>query len=465
MIIFYNEDIVTYTDWLTSDYTVDADCTIRVVLANVSNTAIETTESDNVGYYKKVFSNSNSNDFNIKITSLGKITNTITDAGEDYTLCAIKNKIVHGRPSVPIGYLYHASHLDSSNKKLYYSPNNLDNPTHICDLSFNPNGKLVAVSPTHGDIIFLTSEIRDMPYIYSPSTSTETKISTLSRNPCGWLQNCGCDFGIDSEGNEFFIFGEYTGMGPTDAYTTVNIWKVTYPYTEASNWNIVKTMERTSAYTASEEGKVWHIHTIQRDPYTNIWYCTTGDQDLSCTWWYSTDNGDTWTKFHDGTVWASQVGRVLNFAFTKDYIYWGNDYGTNHSLNRLTRGSDNIMDISSYVKLAELNKNQSTYATCYLENPHGILTLDRVDTAFASKTNKLYIQFYSLETNELYNLKQLTRLSTKSSYFGLRCKCFTLTQSIYENRIAMGFDSKAPNWIDMQGNENEGLTTIFIEIN
>ncbi len=396
------------------------------------------------------------------VSSVGMIDNTICHSGKsNYTLCSVKNCFVKDKPAIPVGYLYHAS--DMENTKLYYSANQLDRPEEFAKLSFSLNDYVVAVSPTYGDIICVKNVHRHQPVVFSPKTSQETLITGLKENPIGWLQNCGCDFGIDEDGNEFFVFGEYTGAD-SKTVTHINIWKVTYPYSEAGNWEIVHQIERTSVYRASEEGRIWHVHTCQRDPYHNIWYATTGDEDLSCIWWYSTDNGMSWTKFHDGTLWDSQVARVLNFVFTEEYIYWANDYGTNHCLSKLSRDENHIIDISTYEKLAELNKLQSTYATCYMEYPKGLLMCDRVDLAFSDKTDTLSIQFYDFETKKVYGLKRFKRQPWHDKFFGLRCKCYTLRQSPYEKRMAMGFDSSAPNWLDIAGNEDEDLSTLVFEI-
>lgn len=456
---FIGDVLESYTGYITT-YTMPQSNNVRIILKNNTTTPVDTTIRKNIHITKyEVYRK-----FDVKIEGIGLISNTYNNTDlEEYSLCAIKNRIVPSKPNMPIGYVYHSA--SETNKGIYYSANKLDTPTKIKDLTFNPNGKTIAISPKHGDIIFLPIELQGNPIVLS--NSTENTINITTQKPIGWLNNCGCDFGIDSEGNEFFIFGEYTGVG-SSTYTTINIWKVTYPYTEASNWNIVKSFERTSDYTASEEGKVWHIHTIQRDPYTNIWYCTTGDEDLSCTWWYSTDEGTTWIKLHDGTVWDSQVARVLNFVFTKDYIYWANDWGTNHSLNKIKRNSDtNVIDISTYEKLAELNKSQSTYATCYLNYPNGILMLDRTEKKLTNsiKPSILQLQFYSFDDEKLYNLKTLSIINSQNNVsFGFRAKCATLYQGIYDSRIAVGFDKKYPFNVELEGNENMNRTSLLLTV-
>ena len=168
----------------------------------------------------------------------------------------------------------------------------------------------------------------------------------------------------------------------------------------------------------------------------------------------------------DHTHWESQIARVLNFSFTEDYVYWGNDYGTNHSLNRVARNEETgVIDPSTRVKLAELNKLQSTYATILTHSPAGILLLDRVDPEFSHRTDELEIQFWSFDHERLHILSKLKRLSNKQDEtFGFRCKAYTLNQGIYDTRLAVGFGNAYPNLLDIEGNNDEGRKTMFLEI-
>lgn len=414
-----------------------------------------------------------SNKYKLKISSLGRIDDDIDSVEEDgseYDLCAFRYKFI-GSDYIPviIGWLYQKSPKNENGCELWYSANQLDKPkllTTMTGIKPNDSFRSFVISPMHGDIITCKMDNRNKPVVYDKSNDTSVTIEGLETNPIGWLGSSGCDFGVDSLGNEFFMFGEYTGNGSSvSGYESVNIWKVTYPYSTASNWNIVKTVTRASSWTAKETGKVWHFHTVMRDPYTNIWYATTGDEDAATIWWYSDDDGDTWVQLLEGTSWLSQTARLLNYAFDKDYIWWANDYGTNHSINRVSRTQSGLIDINSHEVVIDLDGDQSTYATIFLSNPHGLLMIDRVDTAFGEHTNELTMQFYSIDDGNLYNLKSFKRMeNSPNNYFGFRCKCYTLRQSPYDPRIGVGFDVGSLNYVEMNGNENNSLWTIFFEV-
>lgn len=413
---------------------------------------------------------SNAPQFKLRLSSMGRISDDIDSTfadGSEFDLCAFRSRLVSGSNPITIGWLYQRSPVNQNGCELWYSPNQLDKPkllTTMTGIKPNDSFRSFVVSPTHGDVITLKMDNRNAPVVYDASSDTTTTISGLQMNPIGWLGSSGCDFGLDGQGNEFFMFGEYTGMGHS-TYENVHVWKVTYPYSEPSNWNVVLTLARSPSYMGSDDTKVWHVHTVQYDPYGNVWYATTGDSDAETKWWYSTDYGATWTKLLTGTEWTSQVARVLNFAFTKDYIWWANDYGTNHSVNRVARAKSGVADKSTHEIVAELNKSQSTYATALLTYPRGILMLDRVDTAFASSTNKLTVQFYSFDDGKVHDLRTFTRMTNSpNNFFGFRCKVYTIRQSPYDTRIGVGWDNGAPNWIDMEGNSGNALWTVFLDI-
>lgn len=408
-----------------------------------------------------------SKQYKLRLSSMGRISEDIDSefaSGSDFDLCAFRSRLVSGSNPITIGWLYQRSPVNQNGCELWYSPNQLDKPKLLGTMTgIKPNDSFrsFVVSPTHGDIITLRMETQNAPVVYDASANTTTTINGLQSNPVGWLGSSGSDFGVDAQGNEYFMFGEY---GHTSDLK-VRVWKVTYPYSEPNNWNVVFTAQRSSNYMDSDSTKVWHFHTVMRDPYTNTWYATTGDSDAETKWWYSTDYGETWTKLLAGMEWTSQTARVLNFAFTKDYIWWANDYGTNHSVNRVARAQSGIADKSTHEIVAELNKSQSTYATALLEYPRGLLMLDRVDTAFSSSTNKLTVQFYSFDDGKVHDLRTFTRkTNSPNNFFGFRCKVYTIRQSPYDPRIGVGWDYGAPNWIDMEGNADNALWTAFLDI-
>lgn len=409
------------------------------------------------------------------ITSLGRVTPGIGIGDTDgyYSLCAAKERFVAGRPNVIEGYVYTQSARGSS--KLYYVESFDDKPDLIATLSHAQVGgsyaRVFAVSPTHGDVITLLNDARNTPVVYDISESSEVVVSGLDVNPIGWLSTGGFDFGIDGNDNEYLIFGEYTGQSrgsdATGNYYYIRLWKVSYPYTDAGNWKVVYQAKRSSNYMhPADDGIPWHMHTCQRDPYTDIWYATTGDADDEILWMYSTDHGETWTQFHTGNIWDSQVARVINFAFTEDYVYWANDSAINHRVSRLSRGTNGLLDLSTYENLGKLNV-QSTYNTCYLEYPHGLFMFDRRDTTTGASVNvPLTFQFYDIDTGKVHDLRSFKKLGTDSLVgYGCRNRFASLRQSPYDPRVGCGFEADNADMIDMYGNDDSRMWTLLFDIN
>ena len=424
--------------------------------------------------------------YKIRIGSVAQFGAGITSGDDsEHVLCAVKTAVTRKAfqttaaknvQRMPLGYLYHDNVVGGTGK-LWYAPNNADNASEISTFqgvlsaegipsgwhfAIGEAGEIIAV--IEGDVQARGQRVpRVLTSADNYAASNQVAFTPgVDTYPIGWLQNCGMDFGKDASGNEYFIFGEYTGASTPDK--KVYLWKVTKPYTSRSNWRIVGTFNQTTNNTTSD-GDAWHIHSVQQDPYTNIWYVTTGDTDTSCCWYKSEDHGENWTKIVNGAVWGSQINRVLNLVFTKDYIYWANDYGTNHGLYRLPRDANGKMNVSvAPTKLSDLNKNQSTYATIMLHEPNGLLMLDRVDIAFSGNTNKLDISFWSFDDNQLYILDTLTRRAdAPSNEFGFRCKAYTLNQGINDKRIIVGFGEYA-NRLDLPWNDNGRRTTLALEI-
>lgn len=385
----------------------------------------------------------------LKISGLGQEDAGIAkDSSPEYTLSAVKHLSGH----LPIGYLYHSA--AGTPAKLYYSTNQLDKPELLGSVAFNPNRYQSAIG-ADGEIIWVNDGNRIVvPKIQMPNTYEGSMDITTPVIPIAWLQNCGIDFAIGADGKEYFIFGEYS-LGGLPEGVDMYLWKVTKPYNDPANWRTVLTKKRKT--------DILHFHTANYDPYTGIWYATSGDADNELYWWYSTDEGETWTELVDGFTWESQVARVLNFVFTEDYIYWANDYGTNHCLNRIKRDSNGVIDVSTREKIAELNKNQSTYATCLLHSPGGILMLDNVDGAFAGGTNKLDVEFWSFADEKLHTLATLERKEGESGHFGFRCKTYTLYQGIYDLRIATGF-GYFKNKMAIPHNGAKERTTLLLDV-
>jgi hypothetical protein len=71
-------------------------------------------------------------------------------------------------------------------------------------------------------------------------------------------------------------------------------------------------------------GQIRHIHSLQRDPYTNrLWICV-GDEDNESMIGWSDDNYKNITPIGYG----SQIWRTCQLVFTDEAIFWGTDTGS-----------------------------------------------------------------------------------------------------------------------------------------
>lgn len=375
-------------------------------------------------------------------------------------LCAIKTEIVNNKLPFPTGYLFHK--LGSSDKSLYYGPT-LRNAEKIGTVTFDPKKYMFAISPTDGRIIATMRQSRGTVYVWDGTTQTSL-FSSASLKPMGWLYNSGVDFIVDGNGVEHCIFAEYNGDGIDKG--GYYVWRGTYPYTSESDWTYSMHMPYGNSSTASTNN-IAHYHQIRRDPWTNILYLTAGDHPYQLKWWYSTDYGANWTLLTDNANngWEEHICRCINFIFTKDYIYWSTDHGTNHCLNRIARNaSTGVIDVSTRKKLADLPFGQATNTLCYVENPHGLFMFERIDTG--SEYTPLYgtgihHQFWSFDTETLIDAGYLGL--TNNSWGGHRGKCYTNYTSGQELHPAMGYSEDTPCVFDIIG-ASTGLGTIFYDL-
>ena len=465
------------TDVLTNGLVLRSGVYAKLILFNKNDNSAPIYPAS--GYAVKVFRQidiENKKRFlSLKASTLNSILSGIAGvtSEEYYSLAALKERYVANKPSVTCGFLYTQSAPGKA--KMFYASNLHEAPTQVFTWQNatieSGSARVFAVSPAHGDIITLVNNLRNTPVVYDISESLEVVVSGLDVNPIGWLSTGGFDFGTDDNNNEYLIFGEYTGQvrssSATGDYYYIRLWKASYPYTNASNWKVVYQAKRSSNYMSpADDGIPWHMHTCQRDPYTGIWYATTGDADNEILWMYSIDHGETWTQFHTGNVWESQVARVINFVFTEDYIYWANDAAMNHCVSRVSRDSSGLMDINSYVKLADLAL-QSTYNTCYMEYPRGLFMWDRRDATGPAKDTgmSLVLQFYDIETGEVHDLIRYNKLgTTQTPPYGFRNRCAMLRQAWNDSDIACGFENTNTNLINMPWNDESRMWTVKINI-
>jgi hypothetical protein len=107
--------------------------------------------------------------------------------------------------------------------------------------------------------------------------------------------------------NSEFMFGEYFDNPERKA---VKVYKY-----ESEKWKTLYEFK---------QGKIRHIHSIQKDPYSEkIWICT-GDEDKEPMIGWSDHNFDRIDIIGQGT----QKWRTCQLVFTEYFVYWGTDTGS-----------------------------------------------------------------------------------------------------------------------------------------
>ena len=380
-------------------------------------------------------------------------------------LCATKQQIINDKIPFYEGFLFHKLPLDD--KTLWYGTT-LDNAVQIGTVSFIPKDCLLAMSPTDGRVIATVRGNRGNIYVWDGTTEytvSPTSSDGNNRKPMGWLYNSGVDFIKDGNNVERCIFAEYNGS--TTDRGGFYVWVGTYPYIDVSNWKTV--FHRDFQYYGTiQDGTITHFHQVRRDPWTNILYLTSGDQPSQLVWWYSTDYGDTWIELTNNKTngWEEHVCRLINFCFTKEWVYWATDHGTNHCLNRIKRNTTTgIIDPSTREKLCDLPFAQACNSICLVESPNGIFMYERIDIGSEYEPyygGKVKMLFWSIPEGKLYTVAELGL--TNNSWGGSRGKCYLNYTNGQQPHPAMGFSDDTRCYFDIVGADNTNIGTIFYEL-
>lgn len=367
-------------------------------------------------------------------------------------LAAIKTDITTNKIPFHRGFLFHK--LMNNDNTLWYGED-FEHIKYIGTPAFSPNNKQIAISPKDGRIIAAEVDTRKGLWIYDGSTTTF--IESFATKPMAWLYNSGVEF-INDGDDEYCIFAEYLSSNST--VVPLYVWRGKYPYTSSNDWEIVLTQQ-------GGDSDITHFHMVRRDPWTNILYCASGDTDALSKWWYSTDEGSTWTLLVNGTEegWSGQVCRTINIVFTKDYAYWATDHGQNtHALYRIARDSQTgVFDLSTKTKITDLPALFATNSICYVESPHGLFFYDRIDTAPTTNYgNPIPFKFYNLDTNELEDVLSLKL--TSNTWGGCRGKCYINYTNMRQPYPAMGFAYSTPCIFDVVCDDPNNIGSIVFQI-
>lgn len=380
-------------------------------------------------------------------------------------LCATQNRLLNDAIPFHSKLYFHKYPLSKDDGTLYVGTNFNDiteygrimNPEGTDFISLV--GKDIAVSPS-GVIIMITSDNRNNMFVHKDGVTHRLFANSILK-PMGWLYNSGICFCMDSNGVEHCIFAEYDGSATDKG--GFYVWRGTYPYTSDSDWTTTF-HKNFDYYDPIEAGSITHFHQVSMDPWTRILYLTSGDKIGQLNWWFSNDYGQNWSDFIKDTdfFYENHILRTINFVYTKDYVYWATDHGTNSCLNRAKRGQSGLINQASRETLCELPFGIAVNSCCYVETPHGIFMYTRIDTG--SEYESLYgsdvpVFFWSIDDGKLYEVAKLSL--TNNSWGGHRGKCYLNYTNGNQPYPAMGFDNVSPCVFDISSENTAEIGTIY----
>lgn len=324
-----------------------------------------------------------------------------------------------------------------------------------------PNGDVLFVYQTqfdHSSDDTAEGAYRKNPILYQAENGFTPVEIDFGDNlkPTGWLQNVGAHYSYTF--NRLYI-SEYTRAN--EAYA--HVWAVDLPVTDISNWHVLLEKEVEKPYGDGFK----HFHTAQEDPFTNILYFSSGDEHDSSQVWYSTDGAATALAELDDP--NQEKYRMLNMAFTQEYVYWASDQWNlssttpqQHCLWKCSRdqttgildvenGLTKILSFDDEVPAGQSHAWVATYATVYFPMFNALMFLDRDDHG---EHKSIPVRIYDIDGGTLHTAGVIEDITDGSHTFGFRnvaVLCYPKS-----NEVAVSYDAKTPNYNKLLGNTNTG---------
>lgn len=191
----------------------------------------------------------------------------------------------------------------------------------------------------------------DITYIYRSDDTSYTTFTVTHQLP---FQTCLIERSVAvSSLDDTIMMSEYT-MEPYDNNTglwtgpeTQSIWKSS---DDGQTWTVVFTVNRNPQ---SDTSTVRHLHTIEYDPFANLFWFGSGDLDSQSKIWKMNADGTDATLIGGG----SQVWRATSIVFTENYITWGSDSNFGDfayaRLDRLTEQKEDLLVPDDCIRLTE----------------------------------------------------------------------------------------------------------------
>lgn len=270
-------------------------------------------------------------------------------------------------------------------------------------MNFDPEGNIICVFRTEGS----GSGERLNPIVLVKSNAYAPVEVTFPADqaPAGWLQNCGF---LCTEDSVFLV--EYIRGGVQYAHA----WKATMPVTDAANWEKVQTF--SIGHDVEGMKRIKHMHNVDRDPFTGHIYTSTGDDSSEAAIFVSKDGGNTFSTVLES---SQKYCRLLNFVWTKDFVYWATDAGGSaHFVFKVPRGEDGVIDVNNITDLHMFpNASAPTYASIYMPKIRAIVFLGRYD---GGRDTDLPIDVLDLTDDSFHTIATVPGSRT----YGFRCETF-----------------------------------------
>jgi len=409
--------------------------------------------------------------FDCELTNV-KNEGNISNDGKNLCLVCQKQIYKNGESPDVSGYLY----LDIYEGKFYYSSPLPDNPKYLCDwktdvaYSACQNSTDAQADRWHfsitkdGDIICLLNYKRCAPIIYPHGDyNNPVIVEGITTNPYGLLTQQS----IVQMDDGTFYFGEYAVHSLEDEQNNDrrNIWKVTKPYTDASNWVVDHSFKHvyfTSPESDEPDNEIGHIHSVTFDWYTNTLYANTGDIGRHVRIWRKTLPDGVWSECAKCTgnkqiTEDEQKFRVVNLLYTSDACWWATDsFHSLHNLYKADRDANGDIDFATTQKIINLesfegrnySNTQPTYINVLMRDPNGILFIDRGEDRV---DRKLDIVFYSFDRNKAYICKTLKKVSESNGLFNMGDKATMVDRVGLPNQCAVGYQPFNTDYVMVGG--------------
>jgi len=364
--------------------------------------------------------------------------------------------------NIPYNNGYYFNDYPQKTGRVYFSKTLLGEAIQVADFSDCKVAdnvviadNVLAVSPKHGSIITGLFDVEPGKGLVVYEDCHYGLLNIDDAPIQAWLYNVGIGFFIDSKGEEYCLFGEFSHGSASHR----RMFKGKYPYSDRGNWKIVHEFADRSG-----KGITPSYYQIKQDPWSKYIYCTTGPNTEDASIFYSQDDGESW-NYLVGNLPAGCL-KMINFIFLEDYIWWASDESP-HLLFRVQRDNNGVINPKTIEIVAHLPILQATNAMAYIDYLNCFFFYDRV---FDNNKIKLQACIYDIDYNKLHHVADFMHIKKCSCPWGFRGKCYNIYPNLSEKHLAMGIIDncslcKLGNPFENLGDELIPKGTLMLSIN